>query len=61
MNPHPYPMPRIAAEGSTGSVKIPARDLEWDRPIFRAPILSNPHVIFDPLPFRNREPLPKGR
>jgi hypothetical protein len=54
-------MPRIAAEGSTGSVKIPARDLEWDRPIFRAPILSNPHVIFDPLPFRNREPLPKGR
>jgi hypothetical protein len=28
------------------------RDIVWDRPIFRAPLLPNPRVIFDPLPFR---------
>lgn len=27
-------------------------DILWGRPIFRAPPLPNPRVIFDPLPFR---------
>ncbi len=27
------------------------RDVLWDRPVFRAPPLINPQVIFDPLPF----------
>ncbi len=29
-----------------------AYDILWGRPIFRAPPLPNPRVIFDPLPFR---------
>ena len=28
------------------------RDIIWDRPVFRAPLLPNPRVIFDPLPFQ---------
>jgi hypothetical protein len=28
------------------------RDIVWDKPIFRAPPLPNPRVIFDPIPFR---------
>jgi|GEM_PF-3935649 len=27
------------------------RDIIWDRPVFRAPLLPNPRIIFDPLPF----------
>jgi hypothetical protein len=34
-----------------------ARDSSWGRPVFRAPPLINPHVIFDPLPFRALQPL----
>jgi hypothetical protein len=29
----------------------PSRDITWDRPVFRPPVLPNPRVIFDPLPF----------
>ena len=29
----------------------PKRDIVWDRPVFRPPVLPNPRVIFDPLPF----------
>ncbi|MEN9661919.1 MAG: hypothetical protein RL324_868 [Verrucomicrobiota bacterium] len=29
-----------------------ARDVLWDRPVFRPPDLSNWRVIFDPMPFR---------
>jgi hypothetical protein len=29
----------------------PSRDITWDRPIFRPPVLPNPRVMFDPLPF----------
>jgi len=33
------------------------RDILWDRPVFRAPLLPNPRVIFDPLPFQtHRQP-----
>jgi hypothetical protein len=27
------------------------RDIMWGRPIFKAPMLPNPRVAFDPLPF----------
>jgi hypothetical protein len=27
------------------------RDITWDRPVFRPPVLQNPRIIFDPLPF----------
>ncbi len=30
----------------------PERDIIWDRPVFRAPMLPNPRVIFDPQPFQ---------
>lgn len=28
-------------------------DILWGRPVFRAPPLANPRIVFDPLPFRN--------
>ncbi len=27
------------------------RDILWDRPVFRAPVLINPRIALDPLPF----------
>ncbi len=27
------------------------RDVLWGRPLFKAPNLPNPRVVFDPLPF----------
>jgi hypothetical protein len=27
------------------------RDILWGRPVFKAPELQNPRIIFDPLPF----------
>lgn len=43
----------------TRSAKIrppqPARDVLWDRPVFRPPGLSNWRVIFDPTPFRAQD------
>ena len=27
------------------------RDITWDRPVFRPPMLPNPRVIFDPVQF----------
>ena len=29
----------------------PVRDITWDRPVFRPPLLPNPRVNFAPLPF----------
>ncbi len=26
-------------------------DILWNRPVFKAPVLPNPRVAFDPLPF----------
>lgn len=31
-------------------------DILWGRPLFHAPPLPNPRVIFDPLPFRTLLP-----
>ena len=33
------------------------RDVLWDRPVFRAPALSNPRIIFDPQPFTTQRPV----
>jgi hypothetical protein len=38
---------RFIRESESGLV----RDLTWDRPVFRPPLLPNLRVIFDPLPF----------
>lgn len=44
---------RFYAPDPTGrsSVRGPMRDIAWDRPVFRPPVLPNPRVIYDPLPF----------
>ncbi len=28
-----------------------ARDITWGRPVFLPPMLPNPRIMFDPLPF----------
>jgi hypothetical protein len=27
------------------------RDILWNQPVFKAPLLPNPRIAFDPLPF----------
>jgi|CXWL01.1.fsa_nt_gi hypothetical protein len=38
------------------SVRGSKRDILWDRPVFPPPVLPNPRVIFDPLPFTVQRP-----
>jgi len=45
--PKTFYSPPLAREPQAGL----ARDLTWDRPVFRPPLLPNLRVIFDPLPF----------
>ena len=45
--PTVYGPPQAARSSRSG----PSRDITWDRPIFRPPVLPNPRVMFDPLPF----------
>jgi len=33
-------------------------DVTWGRFLFQPPELTNPHIIFDPLPFRAHEHIP---
>jgi len=37
-----------------------ARDVTWDRPLFRPPVL-NPRIMFDPLPFTAHRMVPVRR
>jgi len=37
------------------------RDILWDRPLFRPPVLQNPRTIFDPLPFTATRAIPAVR
>ena len=37
------------------------RDVLWDRPLFRPPVLPNPRMMFDPLPFTVNRPSVAGR
>jgi hypothetical protein len=52
----PYPAPSSAQQTPTDSVaKVKPsclQDIGWGRPVFRAPELPSPRVIFDPMPFR---------
>jgi hypothetical protein len=50
MPPH-LPKAFDAARSNPGSRSGRERDIVWDRPVFRAPLLPNPRIIFDPLPF----------
>jgi len=36
------------------------RDITWDRPVFRPPVL-NPRIMFDPLPFTAQRMVPVRR
>lgn len=31
--------------------RVRPRDILWGQPVFKAPELPNPRVVFDPLPF----------
>ncbi|MSU45709.1 MAG: hypothetical protein EXS42_00915 [Lacunisphaera sp.] len=52
--PH-NPAKRLAAPPAAVFVPVrPAiiiRDILWDQPLFKAPVLPNPRVALDPLPF----------
>lgn len=51
--PH-TPAKRSAATpaGTTATVRHKlAHDILWNQPVFKAPVLPNPRVILDPLPF----------
>jgi hypothetical protein len=41
--------PAQAGSGKRGYLQ----DIGWGRPVFRAPELPSPRVVFDPLPFRS--------
>lgn len=45
--------PQISGNGLT-------RDITWDRPVFRPPLL-NPRIMFDPLPFTAQRMVPVRR
>lgn len=42
---------RLAAKSGSTPLAQPVRDVLWGRPLFKAPMLPNPRVAFDPLPF----------
>lgn len=45
---------RPAAFLATAPVSVrPAlkRDILWNQPVFQAPALPNPRIVFDPIPF----------
>lgn len=48
--------PLISQTSSNG----PTRDITWDRPVFRPPVL-NPRIMFDPLPFTAHRMVPTRR
>ena len=42
----------------SGATNLTSRlrcDVTWGRVLFQPPELTNPHVIFDPMPFRSHE------
>lgn len=61
MNYFPPPSPKRSATpaGLLASVRQTlTRDISWDRPVFKAPVLPNPRIVFDPLPFTATRPAP---
>ncbi len=56
--PHPTPKHPATAAGLLASVRQTlTRDISWDRPVFKAPDLPNPRIVFDPLPFTAARPV----
>ena len=49
---HSRQHPATPPAASLGSVR-PAiiRDILWNQPVFKAPLLPNPRIALDPLPF----------
>lgn len=45
---HHYP---ISHQSQAGSLR---RDVTWGRVLFVPPELTNPRIVFDPLPFRSQ-------
>ena len=58
--PHPPPKrPALAAWKSLVAVRQTLdRDILWNQPLFKAPTLPNPRIVFDPLPFTATRPVP---
>lgn len=56
--PHPSPKRPATPAGLLASVRQTlTRDIRWGRPVFKAPTLPNPRVVFDPLPFTATRPI----
>jgi len=47
---HFYSLPAERSAAVKPSRRL-QRDILWGRPVFKAPELPNPRIIFDPLPF----------
>ncbi len=61
MNYFPHSTPKRPADpiGLLASVRQTlTRDISWNRPVFKAPALPNPRIVFDPLPFTATRPAP---
>ena len=44
--------PPNSPAGMLASVRqVLNRDILWNRPVFKAPVLANPRIVLDPLPF----------
>jgi hypothetical protein len=66
MTHYPQTFPKRSAStpsGATATVRQKlARDILWNQPVFKAPVLANPRIALDPLPFTaNRPNRPKHR
>lgn len=60
MNYFPHPpakRPALTAWKSLVAVRQTLdRDVLWNQPVFKAPALPNPRIVFDPLPFTATRP-----
>jgi len=48
------PAKRLAASAVAAPAAgrpVISRDILWNQPVFKAPSLPNPRIVFDPLPF----------
>lgn len=58
MHPEINSFIRLPFQGTAGRKKRTfSYDAAWGRPVFRAPELIAPQVVFDPLPFRFLSPV----
>jgi len=49
---HPAKLPATTPSGLLASVRQAInRDILWNQPVFKAPVLPNPRIALDPLPF----------